>query len=206
MSRRFQTTLMRIAARGRVRRQGVVDEAREMKTARRNSRRLVLTAGVLVTVTVLGTSCGPSESGGSASTATTSVPASSTSVDPTTPLTPPKTSTAQDGQYLMDVTEADPVLTSYVQEQGSIAMHALLTDGSAFCAFSSRDGRIDSAMVSVAIGARSVESQTHLPLSVTTFNTMEAVALLTQSPSDQKLIPRSDRVKIRELATALARH
>ena len=119
------------------------------------------------------------------------------------PLRAPKTSPAQDAGYLTDVAKADPDLESYLQAGGNVALRALLTDGSAFCAFLRRGGGIDKAMVSVAVGARSVESQTHLPTTVKTFNTVEAVALLTLCPSDQTLIPASVRSKIRKLGRAL---
>jgi hypothetical protein len=121
------------------------------------------------------------------------------------PLTGPKTSVTKDSQYLLDVAKADSALGSYVQERGNVALRALLTDGAAFCAFLGRGGGIDNALTSVAIGARTVESQTHLPMKVVTFNTMEAVALLTLCPSEQKLIPASDRTKIRALGRALAK-
>ena len=42
----------------------------------------------------------------------------------------------------------------------------MLTDGAAFCAFLRRGGGIDSALTEVALGAHSVESQTHLPADV----------------------------------------
>jgi hypothetical protein len=121
------------------------------------------------------------------------------------PLTGPKTSPTKDSQYLLDVAKADPALGSYVQQRGNVALRALLTDGAAFCAFLRRGGGIDSALTSVAIGAKSVESQTHLPMKVVTFNTMEAVALLRLCPSEQKLIPASDRAKIKMLGRALAK-
>lgn len=105
---------------------------------------------------------------------------------------------------MTDVTEADPALATYEQKQGNVALRALLTDGSAFCAFLQRGGGIDNAMVSVVVGARSQEAQTHLPLSVATFNSVDAVALLTLCPSDQKLVPASDRSKIRQLGHTLA--
>ena len=119
-------------------------------------------------------------------------------------LTAPKVSVAQDSTYFTDVTEADPKLVTYEQKEGNVALRALLTDGSAFCAFLQRGGGIDEALVDEAIGARSTESQTHLPLSVTTFNTIEAVALLRLCPSEQKLVPTSVRTNIRHLAETLA--
>jgi hypothetical protein len=67
-----------------------------------------------------------------------------------------------------------------------------------------RDGDIDQAMVDVAVGARQVEAQTHLPSSVTTFNTIEAVALLDLCPSLQKMVPASDLSRIRELGASLS--
>ena len=87
----------------------------------------------------------------------------------------------------------------YEQQQGNVALRALLTDGSAFCAFLRTGGGIDNALVDVAVGARSTESETHLPLSVTTFNTIESVALLTLCPVYQKLLSAPDRSKIRAL-------
>ncbi len=120
-----------------------------------------------------------------------------------TPLKAPVSTDAQDAQFLTDVTEVDPSLTSYEKKSGNVALRSLLTDGSAFCAFLYQDRDIDSAMVSVAVGARHVESQTHLPLSVTTFNTVDSVALLTLCPSLQPLVPASDLAKIRKLGAAL---
>jgi hypothetical protein len=120
-------------------------------------------------------------------------------------LSPPKTSPVKDSRYLLDVTNVDPALASYVQQRGNVALRALLTDGSAFCAFLSRGGGVDAALTSVAIGAKSVEAHTHLPMKIVTFNTMEAVALLALCPSDQKLLPASDRSRIRALQRALAK-
>jgi len=39
------------------------------------------------------------------------------------------------------------------------------------CAYLHRGGGVNKALVSVALGARSVEAQTHLPSTVTMFNT-----------------------------------
>jgi hypothetical protein len=66
-----------------------------------------------------------------------------------------------------------------------------------------RDRDIDSAMVSVVVGAQHVESRTRLPLSVATFNTVDAVALLTLCPSLQSVVPSNDLTKIRRLGAAL---
>ena len=95
--------------------------------------------------------------------------------------------------------KADPDLAAYVQQQGNLALRAMLTDGTAFCAFLRRGGGIDNALVAVAIGAKGVESETHLPATVTTFNTLEAVALVDLCPNEQKLVPASVRTKIRRL-------
>ena len=132
---------------------------------------------------------------------TSTVPGGSTT---TAPLTAPVTSPEQDAQYFTDVAEADPTLAAYEQKQGNVALRALLTDGSAFCAFLTRGDGIDKSLVSVAVGARGDEAQTHLPLSVTTFNTVEAVALLALCPSDQRLLPAADRARVRALGASLA--
>jgi hypothetical protein len=100
--------------------------------------------------------------------------------------------------------KADPGLGTYVQSEGNVALRALLTDGSAFCAFLQAGGGIDNAMASVVIGARSVELQTHLPSTVTTFNAIDAVSLLTLCPSEQRLVPAAAWAKIRALGKALA--
>ncbi len=121
------------------------------------------------------------------------------------PLSVPKTTFAQDTKFFTDVTEADPALVAYEQQQGNVALRALLTDGAAFCALLRRGSGIDDALVAEADGARGTESQTHLPLSITTFNTIEAVALLTLCPSEQTLVPASDRSKIRDLGRALGK-
>ncbi len=122
------------------------------------------------------------------------------------PLRAPKTSAAQDTRFFTDVAEADPALASYQHKQGNVALRALLTDGSAFCALLTREGGLDQALVEEATGVRGTEGQTHLPLSVTTFNTIESVSLLTLCPSEQKLLPHSVRTKIRSLGKSLARN
>ena len=121
------------------------------------------------------------------------------------PLRPPKTTDAQDTRYFTDVAEADPALGSYEQTQENVALRALLTDGSAFCALLERERNLNAALVAEATGARSTEAQTHLPLSVTTFNTIESVSLLTLCPSEQKLLPAPVRAKIRRLAKTFAK-
>ena len=119
------------------------------------------------------------------------------------PLVAPKTSPAQDARYLTDVAKADSDLATYVQKRGNVALKAMLTDGTAFCAFLHRGGGIDNALLNVATGAKSVESQTHLPSGVSTFNAIEAVALIDLCPGDQKLVPASVRSKLRRLKSAL---
>ncbi len=131
--------------------------------------------------------------------------AASTSAQASKPLRAPKTTAAQDTKFFTGVAEADPALASYEQKQGNVALRALLTDGSAFCALLTRGGGLDDALVEEATGARSTESQTHLPLSVTTFNTIEGIALLTLCPSEQKLLPTSVRTKIHNLGKSLAK-
>ena len=76
-----------------------------------------------------------------------------------------------------------------------MALRAMLTDGAAFCAFLRRGGGIDSALTEVASGRSSVESQTHLPVNVRTFNTIESVALIVLCPGEQRLVPSSVRTK-----------
>jgi hypothetical protein len=118
-------------------------------------------------------------------------------------LIAPKTSAAQDARYLSDVAKSDPDLSTYVQQQGSVALNAMLTDGGAFCAFLRRGGGIDNALLDVAAGAKSVESETHLPSGVTTFNAIEAVALIDLCPREQRLVPASVRTKLHRLRSAL---
>jgi hypothetical protein len=169
----------------------------EVATAPQRTRRAVAYVSVVL-VALLLAAC--SQSSPPRSEATTSTTAS----NPSAPLPAPKTSFAQDTQFLTDVTEADPALVAYEQKYGNVALQALLTDGSAFCALLERGGGIDNALVAEAEGARSTESRTSLPLSVTTFNTIESVALLTLCPSEQTLVPASVRARIRNLGDALA--
>jgi hypothetical protein len=123
-----------------------------------------------------------------------------------TPLVPPKTSPVEDARYLTDVAKADPNLATYVDQQRNVALQAMLTDGTAFCAFLRRGGGIDDALLNVAAGARSVESQTHLPSGVATFNAIEAVALIDLCSSEQRLVPASVRTKLHRLRSALGRN
>jgi hypothetical protein len=121
------------------------------------------------------------------------------------PLIPPKTSPTQDARYLTDVAQADPKLATYVEQKGNVALKAMLTDGTAFCALLRRGGGIDDALLNVASGAKSVESETHLPSGVATFNAIEAVALIDLCPAEQRLVPASVRTKLRRLHSALSR-
>jgi hypothetical protein len=121
------------------------------------------------------------------------------------PLSAPRTTVEQDSKFFTDVTEADPSLQTYEQKHGNLALEALLTAGSAFCALLQHGGGIDEALVEEAEGARSTESQTSIPLSVTTFNTIESVALLTLCRSEQKLVPAAVRSKLRRLSGQLAK-
>ena len=120
------------------------------------------------------------------------------------PIHAPHTTVAQDQRFFTDTTEADPGLVSYEKEYGNVALRALLTDGTAFCALLQRGDELDEALVTVAGGARSEESQTHLPLSVTTFNTVESVALLTLCPATLKQLPSAVRAKVNSLGTELS--
>jgi hypothetical protein len=119
------------------------------------------------------------------------------------PLRAPKTTPVQDAAYLTNVTQADSDLATYTQQDGNVALRAMLTDGSAFCAFLLRDRGIDAALVDVADGARSVENQTHLPTSVRTFNTLESVALIDLCPREQGLVPVTVRSKLHQLTESL---
>jgi hypothetical protein len=175
-------------------------------------RSLCLPAFVITMLTVVVTgSCVLGEAHGAAGEARVSQPTTSNARtripehSRSTPLSAPKTSFAQDTKYLTDVTVADPGLASYEQKQGNVALRALLTDGSAFCALLARGGGIDQSLIAEATGARNTESKTHLPLSVATFNTVESVALLALCPSEQKWVPTSVRSKIRALGKALSK-
>jgi hypothetical protein len=169
-----------------------------VKATTRRARRSLALLGALV----VAAGCG---SGGAvhakAAPAATTVPAGSDA-----PLQAPPTSPQQDSNFLSDVVKADPTLAGYAQQYGDTAARTLLTDGSAFCAFLLRGGGVDQALVSLAIGARGVENQTHLPLGVTTFNTIEATALLTLCPAEQTLLPQSVRDRITQLGEELGRN
>jgi hypothetical protein len=163
--------------------------------------RHALCAGVLLAVAVAAAACGPNKPAGLSSGEREPAAVPKTSGGP---LMAPKTSPAQDGQYFTYLAEADPGLSTYVQAQGNVALRALLTDGSAFCAFLARGGGVDDAMASVVIGAKSVQAQTHLPPTVRTFNAIDAVSLLALCPSELRLVPATDRTRIRALGNALA--
>ena len=180
--------------------------------AGRSPRRILVSACVVTSLALGCAACGGSAPASvPAPTSTDPSPSSTTSPtsgpgDPTTsaPLTAPQASAAQDGQFFTEIAEADPALATYEQKQGNVALRALLTDGSAFCAFLQRGGGVDQALVSEAVGARGDESQTHLPLSITTFNTVEAVSLLALCPAEQSLLPAADSSRIRALGASLA--
>jgi hypothetical protein len=120
------------------------------------------------------------------------------------PLVAPKTSYLQDTQYFQGLAKVDPGLSSYVESTQGVALQALLTDGAAFCGFLKRGGGVDNAMESVVIGARSVESKTHLPTSVETFNAIDAVSLVELCPTEQKLLPPAGLAHVESLSRALS--
>jgi len=153
-------------------------------------------AAVLVLALAIG-AAGFSGSAGAQSARPSAHPSRSTR------LVAPRTTAVEDTRYLTDVAKADPDLATYVQQQGNVALKAILTDGTAFCAFLRRGGGIDNALLAVVIGAKGVESETHLPAEVATFNTLEAVALLDLCPAEQSLVPSSVRSKIHRLGRAL---
>jgi hypothetical protein len=138
-----------------------------------------------------------------ASTSGSHVTSPSTSTTPTTRGSAAGPSVAQDAQFLSEVSEADPALSNYERTSGNVALRSLLTTGSAFCAFLGRDRDMDTAMVAVVVGARQAEKESRLPMTVTTFNAVDAVALLTLCPSLQSVVPKSDMDKIRQLGVAL---
>jgi hypothetical protein len=113
-------------------------------------------------------------------------------------------STSADTKYYVDLDTADPALSTYVNQQSQVALRALLADGIDFCDVLYQGGGIDNAMTSVAAGADRVESTTHLPRSVTTFNAIDSAALLALCPSAQHLLPASDQKSLKQLAKAVA--
>ncbi len=151
-------------------------------------------AGVVVLVTL---AAGSVAWGGMAQAATT------TTGHATGPLRAPRTTPVEDATYLTDVAKADSDLATYVQQDGNVALRAMLTDGAAFCAFLRRGGGIDTALEDVAVGAHTVQSQTHLPASVHTFNTLESVAMIDLCPGEQHLVPPSVRARLHRLASSL---
>jgi hypothetical protein len=174
-------------------------------TTRQRSRRFIVGTVALLLVAVGAGSwmLSRSDDTTAAPKSTTSASVPTTSSTSSMPLKAPKASVAEDAQFLTEVSEVDPALTTYERQSGNVALRSLLTDGSAFCAFLNRDRDIDAAMMSVAVGVRQVEPQTHLPLSVTAFNAIDSVALLNLCPSLQTVVPSSDLAKIRKLGAVL---
>ena len=178
---------------------------RSMLSSQPQLRRGVTLAAFLLAAAFCATGCGTIAASTVSTTSSTSTSTTTSTIPPASkPLVAPKTTPVQDTQYLADVAKADSTLATYVQDQGNVALRALLVDGSAFCAYLHRGGGIDNAILSVALGANSVEKTTKLPLSVTTFNTVESVALLELCPADQSLVPSSVRSKIRALGEELS--
>jgi hypothetical protein len=173
--------------------------------ARSRTRGLLVGTGAIALVAVLVLALTWSVTGNSTTpTSTTEAPPLHTTTSTSISLTAPTTSATSDAMFFSDVTEVDPSLVAYEKRSGNVALRSLLTDGSAFCAFLQRDRDIDTAMVSVVVGAREVEAHSHLPMTVTTFNAVDSVALLTLCPSLESFVPASDLAKIRELGAALA--
>ena len=173
-------------------------------TTRRRSIGVAISVGVLVLVLVGAAAIAWDHSEATAPVTSTTEVVHSTTTTMATSLSAPTASVVDDGRYLAEVTEADPSLVKYEKVRGNVALRSLLTDGSAFCAFLQRDRNLDDAMVSVVVGARQVQTQTHLPMTVTTFNAVDAVALLTLCPSLQRYVPSASLTKIRALGASLS--
>jgi hypothetical protein len=170
----------------------------ERLTLRARVNRFTLRAKILTAVVAIAALAGgcSSVAGPSAASHTTSTSG---------PLIAPKTSYAQDTEYFQDLAKVDPALSSYVQSSQGVALQALLTDGAAFCAFLKRGGGVDDAMESLVIGAKSVESKTHLPSSVATFNAIDAVSLVDLCSAELKLLPSADQAHIDSLSRLLSK-
>ena len=177
----------------------------DVSAANRSSLHISTSLFALITCAVVAL-CGGGATTASAGASTPARPDGAAASASLTALTAPKTSSAQEARYFSDVTQADRTLDTYAQKGGNTALRALLTDGTAFCALLKHSQGIDEALVAEAEGVRSTESKTNLPLSVTTFNTIEAVSLLTLCPSEQHLLPASERSRIQRLGNALAGH
>jgi hypothetical protein len=146
--------------------------------------------------------------GGCSSSKPTAASMPATSAPPATVdgrLRAPKTTPTQDDAYFRDLATVDQSLSTYVGSEQGVALQALLTDGAALCAFLSRGGGLDDAMESVVIGANSVEGQTHLPRSITTFNAIDAAALIALCPGEQRLVPKTALQHIQALEKVLAK-
>jgi len=171
----------------------------------RRATRYLSAIGVAVLLGAAGSACGAGHprAGSSSGSTTTSPPVPTTTGGP---LVAPRTSTAQDAQYFTDLAAVDPALSSYMSEEGNVALAALLTDGSAFCAFLARGSDVDDAMASVVIGANGEESKTHLPSDVSTYNAIDAVALVVLCPGEQAGVPTADRSRIQALTRSLSSH
>jgi hypothetical protein len=137
-----------------------------------------------------------------AATRDTPTTTSSTTTIPSR-VSDPSPSVLEDGQFLAEVSEVDPTLASYEKTSGNLALASLLNAGTAFCGFLGRDRDLDTAMVSVAVGAQHQETASHLPLSVTTFNTIDSLALLSLCPSLQSMVPSSVRARIHQLGSSI---
>jgi hypothetical protein len=169
-----------------------------------NRRSIVLCSGAAA-VGLMVAGCSSSDHPGAlrpgASRPATSAPATTVAGR----LEAPKATATEDDAYFRDLATVDQSLTTYVGSQQGVALRALLTDGAAFCAFLKRGGGIDNAMESVVIGANSVETKTHLPRSVATFNAIDAAALIALCPDEQRLIPKTARKHIQALEQVLAK-
>ncbi len=171
--------------------------------------RAVPALALVVSLAALVGACGTSARPAPRPATRTATPAASSDVATTAPLAggplvAPQTTSTQDALYFQDLARVDPSLATYVDREQGVALKALITDGSAFCAFLRRGGGIDNAMESVVIGANGVESQTHLPSSITTWNAIDAVALVVLCPTEQDLLPAVDRTTITQLARSLS--
>jgi hypothetical protein len=152
-------------------------------------QRFAASAALLLAVGLSVISCGSSKPVGSSAT--------------TTPQSALKASSAQQNQYFQDVSRTVPALSSYVQQQGKVALDAILTYGSGFCVFLQDGDTPAEALVAVAAGAQKIESSTHFPASTTTFESIASAALLTLCPSEQTSLSAAEQTQLRQISKEL---
>jgi hypothetical protein len=111
---------------------------------------------------------------------------------------------AQQDAYFHDLAESVPSLSPYVTQHGTVALHALLAYGAAFCTLLQSGEDPATALSNLQSQAQSVESETGFSAPETTYETIATDALIALCPSEQSTLSPTEQAQLQQVQHELA--